>query len=82
MSENSKATEIAKAAKSAFEASQLVDSSERVKALSLIKSELEALRDEIQKANKEDMEVRRSPTPNNFSSLIHKLDTKSRSIYT
>ena len=49
--------EIAKAAKAAFEASQLIDSSERVQALQLIKTELEDLRDEIYAANKEDLVV-------------------------
>ena len=49
--------EIAKAAKAAFEASQLIDSSERVQALQLIKTELEGLRDEIYAANKEDLVV-------------------------
>ncbi|EJD07685.1 glutamate-5-semialdehyde dehydrogenase [Fomitiporia mediterranea MF3/22] len=57
MSQKSNAIEIAKAAKAAFEASQLVDTSERVKALHLIKSELEALRNEIQEANKADLEA-------------------------
>ena len=57
MSEES-ATKIAKAAKAAFEASQLIDTSERVKALHLIKSELEAVKEDIQRANKEDLEVR------------------------
>lgn len=49
--------EIAKAAKAAFEASQLIDSSERVQALHLIKGELEEHKDEILAANKEDLEV-------------------------
>ena len=62
MSEES-ATKIAKAAKAAFEASQLVDASERVKALQLIKSELEALRDEIHEANKLDLEVQYTYPP-------------------
>lgn len=57
MSQKTSPTEIAKAAKSAFEASQLVDSSERVNALKIIKDELEALRNKIQEANKADMEV-------------------------
>ena len=56
MSEES-ATKIAKAAKATFEASQLVDASERVKALYLIRSELEALRDEIHEANRIDLLV-------------------------
>ena len=57
MSQTSSATEIAKAAKAAFEASQLIDSSERVQALQLIKTELEDLREEIYAANKEDLVV-------------------------
>lgn len=61
MSDNASATESAKAAKLAFEASQLVDSSERVFALKLIKIELEASRNEIQEANKADMEVWTKP---------------------
>ena len=56
MSEES-ATKIAKATKAAFEASQLLDASERVKALHLIRSELEALRDEIHEANRIDLLV-------------------------
>ena len=55
--ESSKPVDIAKRAKAAFEASQLIDSSERVKALHLIKDELELLKNEIQDANKADMEV-------------------------
>ena len=49
---------IAKNAKRAFESSQLLDVSERVRALNLIKDELEALRSQIQDANKADMQVR------------------------
>ena len=55
--ESSNPADIAKRAKAAFEASQLIDSSERVKALHLIKNELELLKNEIQDANKADMEV-------------------------
>ena len=55
--ESSNPADIAKRAKAAFEASQLIDSSERVKALHLIKDELELLKNEIQDANKADMEV-------------------------
>ena len=49
--------QIARAAKAAFEESQLVDASERVLALQIIKQELEALRPEIEAANKADLEV-------------------------
>ena len=48
---------IAKAAKAAFEESQLVDTSERVRALRAMKTELEALKDDIYAANKADLEV-------------------------
>ena len=53
----SAATEIAKAAKAAFEASQLIDSTERVKALREIRKELEADKNAILAANRADMEV-------------------------
>lgn len=49
--------QLAKAAKSAFEASQLLDSLEKTKALDLIKHELELQRSEILEANRRDMEV-------------------------
>lgn len=57
MSEATTTEQIAKSAKAAFEASQLVDSSERVKALHVIKEELEALKVEIKAANRADLEV-------------------------
>ncbi|KAM5544244.1 hypothetical protein V8D89_001904 [Ganoderma adspersum] len=53
----SDATSIAKAAKAAFEASQLISSSERVQALLEIREELEAARDAILAASKLDLEV-------------------------
>ena len=53
----SDATSIAKAAKSAFEASQLIPSSERVQALREIRKELDAAKDAILAANKLDLEV-------------------------
>ncbi len=49
---------VAKAAKSAFEASQLIDSSVRVRALSIIKDELANLKGDIEKANELDLEGR------------------------
>lgn len=49
---------IAKAAKTAFEASQLIPSSERVSALHEIKKELENAKEKILEANKRDLEVR------------------------
>lgn len=54
------AEDIAKAAKAAFEASQLIPSGERVVALNAIKRELEAKKDEILAANREDLQVRQS----------------------
>jgi len=51
------ASDIAKAAKHAFEVSQLIPSSERIDALNSIKRELHANRDEILAANREDLEV-------------------------
>lgn len=55
---NSTAQDIAKAAKVAFEQSQLISSSERIAALHQIRIELEASKAEILAANKEDLEVR------------------------
>jgi glutamate-5-semialdehyde dehydrogenase len=49
---------IAKTAKAAFEASQLVGTAERTRALLEIRKELEANRDAILRANGEDMAVR------------------------
>ena len=58
MSEQPSTTEqIAKAAKAAFDASQLIDASERVKALYAIKEELEGMKEEIREANVKDLEV-------------------------
>ena len=57
MSSDSHAVAIAKAAKAAFEASQLIPSSERVRALQGIRKELEAVKDQILSANKKDLEV-------------------------
>lgn len=55
----SPAATIAKAAKAAFEASQLVPSTERVNALHEIRKELEAAKAQILEANRRDLEVRR-----------------------
>ena len=57
-SDTSAAEAIAKAAKTAFEASQLIPTSERVRALHEIRNELEASKASILAANKEDMDVR------------------------
>ncbi|KAI8985715.1 gamma-glutamyl phosphate reductase [Trametes punicea] len=51
------ARSIARAAKTAFEASQLVPPSERIKALQEIRKELEAARDAILAANRADLEA-------------------------
>jgi hypothetical protein len=53
----SPALDIAKAAKAAFQASQLVPSSERIIALEEIVRQLEAAKDDILAANREDVEV-------------------------
>jgi glutamate-5-semialdehyde dehydrogenase len=49
---------IAQTAKQAFEASQLVDASERTKALLILKEELDKLKQDILEANRRDLEVR------------------------
>lgn len=53
------AEEIAKTAKAAFEASQLLPTAVRVDALAKIRQQLEANKAEILAANKQDMEVQR-----------------------
>lgn len=50
-------TKVAKGAKLAFEASQLLDATERAKALRAIREELERQQSEILDANKQDMQV-------------------------
>lgn len=57
MSNNTSALEIARAAKAAFESSQLIASSERITALNVIKDELTANKEEILAANRQDLEV-------------------------
>ncbi|KAI5118682.1 hypothetical protein M0805_003619 [Coniferiporia weirii] len=76
MSQATEPTEIAKRAKSAFEASQLIDSAERVNSLHLIKNELEALKDEIYEANRGDMEAAQLEVEAGrlSSSLVKRLD--------
>lgn len=54
----SSAQEIARSAKAAFEASQLVSAEDRVNALHVIRKELEAHKDEILAANAQDLAVR------------------------
>ena len=53
----SAAESVAKAAKAAFEASQLIPATERIKALHEIRKELEAAKDAILAANRLDLEV-------------------------
>ena len=53
----SSAKDIATAAKAAFEASQLIPPDQRVIALHVIKRELEAKKEDILSANKEDLQV-------------------------
>lgn len=55
---SSDAETIAKSAKEAFEASQLISAEERVQALHEIRNELEVSKDAILQANKLDMDVR------------------------
>lgn len=58
MSESSNAAEgIARSARQAFEASQLVDVSERNVALQAIRKVLEQKREDVLAANKKDMDV-------------------------
>ena len=60
-SSSSSAEGIAKAARGAFEASQLVDSVERNVALTAIREVLEGNREQVLAANKQDMEVCPNP---------------------
>jgi glutamate-5-semialdehyde dehydrogenase len=57
MSTPNPASDIAKAAKQAFEASQLIPSSERINALNSIKFQLQASKDDILAANRQDLQV-------------------------
>ncbi|KAH8110981.1 gamma-glutamyl phosphate reductase [Phellopilus nigrolimitatus] len=68
--------EIAKAAKAAFVTSQLINVSERVDALYLIKTELEALKDDLLEANTADLEAaqREVEAGRLSSSLVKRLD--------
>lgn len=60
------AHDIAKAAKIAFQAAQLISSSERVVALHEIRKSLEAHKAEIIRANEEDLRVCRLPLHHDF----------------
>ena len=66
MSGQTHAADIAKAAKAAFEASQLVPCSERVQALHEIRKELEAAKEQILAANRKDLEVNLPLVSNNY----------------
>ncbi|KAH7101557.1 gamma-glutamyl phosphate reductase [Auriculariales sp. MPI-PUGE-AT-0066] len=70
------ASEIARSAKAAFEASQLVDASERDNALQYLIEELDKLKDAILSANKQDLEVARAEVSagNLSDSLVKRLD--------
>ena len=57
------ATSIAKAAKAAFEASQLIASSERVRALHELREELVSAKADVLAANRRDLEVHLAPIP-------------------
>ncbi|TCD69477.1 hypothetical protein EIP91_007603 [Steccherinum ochraceum] len=67
---------IAKAAKTAFEASQLIPSSERVSALHEIKKELENAKEKILEANKRDLEAAQNEVISGrmSSTLLKRLD--------
>ncbi|KIJ55650.1 hypothetical protein M422DRAFT_73422 [Sphaerobolus stellatus SS14] len=79
MSSERTSEQIAKAAKLAFEGAQLLDSSERVKALYAIREELAARRTEIFEANKKDMEaaLKEVEVGRLSSSLVKRLDLSS-----
>lgn len=55
------AEDIARAAKAAFEDSQLIESSQRINALHEIRKALESNKEEILAANKEDLKVNIDP---------------------
>ncbi|TFK74964.1 glutamate-5-semialdehyde dehydrogenase [Pluteus cervinus] len=57
MASSSNAHDIARAAKLAFEQSQLIPSQERIKALHATRDELETLKDEVLAANREDIKA-------------------------
>lgn len=69
MSNSTPALQIARAAKAAFEASQLIVSSERINALNAIKDQLNANKEEILAANRQDLEV--SPCIRHSNAVSH-----------
>ncbi|KAJ3549205.1 hypothetical protein NM688_g5204 [Phlebia brevispora] len=74
--QTSAAEHIAQAAKAAFEASQLIPSSERVKALYEIRKELESSKAEILEANKKDLQAAQAEVDAGrmSASLLKRLD--------
>lgn len=70
------ASVVAKAAKAAFEASQLIPSSERVKALHEICTELASAKDAVLEANRRDLQAAQVEVDAGrmFSSLLKRLD--------
>ncbi|KAI0741372.1 gamma-glutamyl phosphate reductase [Daedaleopsis nitida] len=76
MSTENSAESIAKASKAAFEASQLIPSAERIKALQEIRNELEAAKDAILAANRTDLEAAQKEVDAGrmSSSLLKRLD--------
>ncbi|KAK2463619.1 hypothetical protein APHAL10511_004370 [Amanita phalloides] len=70
------AVDIASAARAAFEASQLISSDERVKALHAIRSELESHKSAILAANREDLQVAQAEVDGGrmSESLLKRLD--------
>ncbi|THH14764.1 hypothetical protein EW146_g5613 [Bondarzewia mesenterica] len=72
------AVSIAKASKSAFEASQLIDASERVRALHEIRIELGASKESILEANEEDMDAAQADVDAGrmSGSLLKRLDLR------
>ncbi|KAI0279963.1 hypothetical protein BGY98DRAFT_966678, partial [Russula aff. rugulosa BPL654] len=69
---------IAQTAKAAFEASQLISTTERTRALHEIRKELEASKDSILRANGEDMAVRCALSPLSHTYFKKKLEVVDR----
>ncbi|KZV91501.1 gamma-glutamyl phosphate reductase [Exidia glandulosa HHB12029] len=84
MTSTSTARDIARAAKAAFEASQLVDPSERNTALELLLDELEKLKTDILTANKQDLEAARVEVASGklSESLLKRLDLSTEAKWT
>ncbi|KAA1469095.1 gamma-glutamyl phosphate reductase [Dentipellis sp. KUC8613] len=76
--DESPAVLIARSAKAAFEASQLIDASERVRALHEIRNELQASKDAIFAANTEDMDAAQAEVDAGrmSSALLKRLDLR------